>query len=131
MPLSQAEWIRIRIDQYEAEIPVSSLPEWPILKFRKLLKLIRDPGNAFPDEWERLEGRLKEGLAVAGAVHRFAEECCAKRHFSVDKKSRSAAAVWARKHNRSLEDQVKQASRQVKAWEALLKIYDKERNLYK
>lgn len=109
--------IHIRIDNYEADISVSSLPELPAPKFRQLLKLIQDPRNTHLDEWDWMEERLKVSLEEAESKLAQAKEYHEKPY-------RPAA----RKHNRALESDVKQAERLVKRWKVLKTIYDKERN---
>lgn len=122
------EFIRIRIDGYEADIPVSSLPEWRIPKFRQLLKLIRDPDNAHPEEWDRLEAPLTRGLEEAKVRLKAAKEAYQEKYISVNPRWQMEEARQQRVMNRSLESDVKQAERQLKRWKNLKTIYDKERN---
>lgn len=125
------EFIRIRIDDYEADIPVSSLPEWRIPKFRQLLKLIRDPDNAHPEEWDRLEAHLTRGLEEAKVRLEAAKEAYQEKYISVNPRWQMEEARQQRVMNRSLESDVKRAESQVKHWKSLKTTYDKERNKWK
>lgn len=125
------DFIHIRIDDYEADILTASLPEWSSPKFRQLLKLIRDPWNTRPDEWDWMEERLKTGIEEAKARLEQAKEYYAKLYRPVAKNERGEQADWRRKHNRALESDVKQAEQLVKRWKTLKTIYDKERNKWK
>lgn len=125
------EFIRIRIDGYEADIPVSSLPEWRIPKFRKLLKLIRDPDNAHPEEWDRLEAPLTRGLEEAKVRLKAAKEAYQEKYIPVNPRWQTEEARQQRVLNRSLESDVKRAESQVKHWKSLKTTYDKERNKWK
>ncbi len=120
--------IHIRIDNYEADISVSSLPELPAPKFRQLLKLIQDPRNTHLDEWDWMEERLKVSLEEAESKLAQAKEYHEKLYRPAARNDHDEQAAWRRKHNRALESDVKQAERLVKRWKVLKTIYDKERN---
>lgn len=125
------EFIRIRIDDFSLDVPVSSLPEWRIPKFRKLLKLIRGPGNVHPEEWGRLEAHLTRGLEEAKVRREAAKEAYQEKYIPVNPRWQTEETRQQRALNRSLESDVKRAESWVKHWKSLKTTYDKERNKWK
>lgn len=122
------DFIHIRIDDYEADIPAVSLPEWTAPKFRKLLKLIRDTWSTYPEEWYWMEERLKTGIEDAKARLEAAKEAYQEKYIPIPPKWQTEEAQYQRALNPSLKSDVKQAERQLKRWKNLKTIYDKERN---
>ena len=97
----------------------------------RLLKLIRDPDNAHPEEWDRLEAPLTRGLEEAKVRREAAKEAYQEKYISVNPRWQTEETRQQRALNRSLESDVKRAESWVKHWKSLKTTYDKERNKWK
>lgn len=111
--------LHISIDEYEAEIPLRTLPQLPQRNIRKILKMLYDPCNRFCAEVREVPADI-DGWVLAS---KHAWEDASRQYTNgwklVNKRSRTKESIAILAENRRLKNEVKRAKARYDRWAAL------------
>lgn len=117
--------IRIRIDDYAAEIQLQALPDMPRKNFRKVLRCLADPRNEYLEDIHRLGMYLQEQVNVSGTAMAMAEAACQTGLRKIDNpRSRKPEVIRILCENRRLLKEQETANHIYRGWLSLYEIYE-------
>lgn len=117
--------VRIRSDDYQADIYLNALPSMSVQQFRKVLRLLVDPRNYYGEDFAALGAYLQNQYHASQEALQTAENAFATGYQKVNyPRSRRLEVVRALQKNRRLQRELQTAKRAFASWDLLLKNYN-------
>ena len=110
-------------DDFAADIFLDRLPQWPSVKLRKLIKILRSAPAENADAIGALNTRIPEYVAQAKAEEIAARQTFEKGYRNVPAHSRKPEHIAARKMNRLLSLDVHMAKQDLERWTKIQDLF--------
>ena len=122
MPMRKDTVLRISIDEYDAVLPLSKLPELPRQNIRKIFKMLYDPRNRYYEEAQNVPAAIDAWRQASLRAWENASKRYTDGWRLVNKHSRSKESIAVLARNRRLKNNVKRAKARHDRWAALQAI---------
>ena len=118
--MDKPDVLRIRIDEYNAQILLEKLSELPRRNIRKILKMLYDPNNCFrADAQETVPAAIDRWVTASKQSWMDANQQYTDGWKPVNQKSRTKKNLEILTENRRLKNQVKRTKVQYDRWVTL------------
>ena len=122
--MDKTDVLRIRIDDYDANILLEKLPKLPRRNIRKILKMLYDPSNCYYiDAQETVPAAIDNWVTASKQNWVDASQQYTHGWRLVSQKSRTKKNLEILAENRRLKNQVKRAKAQYDRWMALQALH--------
>lgn len=120
----ERDFIRIRIDDYAADINLSTIHTLPRSNFRRIVRMLADSRNSMREDVEALGGYLQEEISCRKAKWDEASRIYVNEWKLIPRSEmRKKKYREILEHNRKLKSDVKQAKAMHDKYQALLAIF--------